>query len=56
MSAEKPTSITSCAKPDCHCRPDDDRVLWIAVRRGLLTIVRAIESKYQIEDKGKKAA
>lgn len=28
---------------------DRDRVLWIAVRRGLLLIVRAIEARWNIK-------
>jgi len=46
-----------CDRPDCRCARDDE-VKWLAitVRRGLLVIVRAIEIRYQIEDKDKKAA
>jgi len=56
VTTEKPTPIR-CDRPDCQCRPDDE-VKWLAVtvRRGLLVIVRAIEIRYQIEDKGKRAA
>ena len=40
-------------KPD----PDDQRVLWMAVRRGLLVIVKAIEQRYDVSsDDRKKAA
>lgn len=30
--------------------PDPDRVLWLAIRRGLLVIVRAIEARYARND------
>lgn len=34
---------------------DDDRVLWLAVRRGLLLIVRAIEARYDLGEREKAA-
>lgn len=37
----------------CPC--DDQRILWLAVRRGLMTIVKAIEARYEVGE-GKKAA
>jgi hypothetical protein len=37
--------------------PDEQRVLWLAVRRGLLVIVKAIEQRYDVSsDERKKAA
>jgi len=56
MTTEKPTPIR-CDRPDCQCARDEE-VKWLAVtvRRGLLVIVRAIEIRYQIEDKDKRAA
>jgi len=56
VTTEKLTPIC-CDRPDCQCARDEEvRWLAITVRRGLLTIVRAIEIRYQIEDKGKRAA
>ena len=52
-----PPGPTRCDRPDCRCDRDDEvRWLAITVRRGLLTIVRAIEIRYQIEDKSKRVA
>ncbi len=52
-----PSASIRCDRPDCRCARDDE-VKWLAItlRRGLLTIVRAIEIRYQIEDKSKKTA
>lgn len=53
----RPPVPIRCDRPDCRCERDEEvRWLAITVRRGLLTIVRAIEIRYQIEDKGKRAA
>jgi len=59
-------NLTTIAAPRPESKPsmsdvepqDDQRVLWLAVRRGLLTIVKAIEVKYELtgDDKGKRAA
>lgn len=36
---------------------DDQRVIWLAVRRGLLVIIKAIEQRYDVSsDDRKKAA
>ncbi len=59
MTAPTPPPILiRCDRPDCRCARDEEEIRWLAitVRRGLLTIVRAIEIRYQIEDKGKRAA
>ena len=36
---------------------DDQRLLWLAVRRGLILIIRAIEQRYDVSsnDRGKAA-
>ena len=59
-----PITIAAPSRPESKAPPsdaepiDDQRVLWLAVRRGLLTIVKAIEVKYELnnDDKGKRAA
>ncbi len=56
MSEDTPTYTTVTT---CHEREDDaERVMWLALRRGLITIVRAIEERYDVssDDRRKKAA
>lgn len=39
----------------CRRRDDADRLMWQAIRRGLLAIVKAIEVRYQERDERRAA-
>lgn len=54
MSEQKPTATPETCS--CGCRREDDRVVWIAVRRGLLLIVKAIEVRIDETKSGDRAA
>lgn len=43
-------------EPTESSKTDDVKWLALTLRRGLLVIVRSIEERYEIEDKGKRAA
>jgi hypothetical protein len=40
----------------CRVREDADRIMWLAIRRGLLALVRAIETRYGDARNEKRAA
>ncbi len=53
IARSNPVGIGPKPKPE---PPDNDqKVIWLAVRRGLLVIVRAIEVRYGVGDKEKAA-